>query len=174
MPLSSTAVDMQLQFEVEQFLYNESATLDERRTRDWLDFLTDDIHYWMPIRRTRTVDQLDKEFTAPDEMAFFDDDKTMLEMRVKKLETGYSWSEDPPSRTRHMVTNVRIMEVNEPDVTVESSLLLYRTRLTTEVDMWVALRRDVLRKVEGEWKLANRKVFLDCTTLTSKNLSNLF
>ena len=42
-------------------------------------------------------------------MAYFDDDRELLEMRVKKLEAGSAWSEDPPSRSRHFVTNVRIL-----------------------------------------------------------------
>ena len=100
----------------------------------------------MPIRRTRTVDQLDKEFTAKDEMAYFDDDKAMLEMRVRKLDTGYSWSEDPPSRTRHVISNVRIIENNAEDLVVETNFILYRTRLNSEEDMWVGMRRDRIRK----------------------------
>jgi 3-phenylpropionate/cinnamic acid dioxygenase small subunit len=87
-----------LQYEVEQFLYAEAALLDARRYRDWLELLADDIHYWMPIRRTVTTADLDLEFTKPGEMAYFDDDRPMLEMRVKKLEAGSAWSEDPPSR----------------------------------------------------------------------------
>lgn len=168
------AIDYQLQQEVERFLYDEAALLDERRMHDWLALFTEDAHYWMPIRRTRTVDQLDQEFTAPGEMAFFDDDRRMLEMRIKKLDTGYSWSEDPPSRTRHLITNVRILEVNGDEVTVASNFILYRTRLATDEDLWVGMRRDVLRRVNGSWKIARRHVFLDQTTLKSRNLSNFF
>ena len=101
--------DVALRNEVEQFYYEEAASLDERRFHDWLDYFTDDAHYWLPIRRTRTVDQLDQEFTKPDEMAYFDDDKAMLEMRVRKLDTGYYSSEDLPSLTRHLITNKRII-----------------------------------------------------------------
>lgn len=84
-----------LQYEVEQFLYAEAALLDARRYRDWLGLVADDIEYWMPIRRTVTTGDLDREFTKPGEVAFFDDDRAYLEMRVKKLEAGSAWSEDP-------------------------------------------------------------------------------
>lgn len=168
------AINYELQMDVERFLYDEAAVLDERRFHDWLDLMAEDVHYWMPIRRTRTRDQLDKEFTAPDEMAFFDDDKEMLQMRVKKLDTGYSWSEDPPSRTRHLISNVRVVETTGDEHTVNSNFMLYRTRLTTEVDIWVGTRQDVLRKVNGSFQIAKRHIFLDQTTLTSKNLSNFF
>ena len=92
---------MLLQHEVEQFLYAEAALLDARRYRDWLALLADDVHYWMPIRRTMTSAELDREFTRLGDMAYFDDDREMLEMRVRKLEAGSAWSEDPPSRSRH-------------------------------------------------------------------------
>jgi biphenyl 2,3-dioxygenase beta subunit len=172
--MTTTAVDYQLQYEIEQFLYAEAALLDDRKMHEWLELFTEDTHYWMPIRRTRTVDQLDQEFSPPEGMAFFDDDRNLLEMRIKKLDTGYSWSEDPPSRTRHLITNVRIGDRDGAELTVYSNFMLYRTRLATDVDMWVGTRTDVLRQVDGHWKIAKRHIFLDQTTITSKNLSNFF
>ncbi len=167
-------VDVQLQIEVEQFLYEEAAVLDGRRYRDWLDFFTEDTHYWMPIRRTLTVDQLDREFTAPGEMAYFNDDRAALDLRVRKLETGYSWSEDPPSRTRHSISNVRIVAQDGDELQVESNFMLYRTRLNSEEDLWVGMRQDVLRHENGSFKIAKRTILLDQTVLMSKNLTSFF
>src|SRR6266550_8306316 len=118
---------MQRQFEIEQFYFDEAAMLDECRYADWVELFTDDTHYWMPIRRTRTINELDKEFSSPEGMSYFDDDKAMLETRVRKLETGYAWAEDPPSRTRHFVTNIRVIGEDGNDLTVESNFHLYRT-----------------------------------------------
>ena len=95
---------------VEQFLYAEAALLDARRFEEWLALFSDDASYFVPIRRTRTQDELEYEFTRSGEMAFFDDTKQTLARRIKKLATGRAWSEDPPSRTRHLITNIRIME----------------------------------------------------------------
>jgi biphenyl 2,3-dioxygenase beta subunit len=163
-----------LQHEVEQFYYAEAALLDERRFSEWLDLLAPDIHYWMPIRRTVMNADLDQEFTKPGAMAFFDDDKKMLEARVKKLATGYSWSEDPPSRTRHMIHNVRVLAVEGEEVTVESNFQLYRSRLESDEDSWIGRRRDRLRREEGALRIAVRHVFLDQTLILSRNLSNFF
>ena len=162
------------QYEVEQFYYAEAALLDERRFQDWLGLLTPDVHYWMPIRRTVMADDLENEFTQPGAMAYFDDDKATLEARVKKLHTGYSWSEDPPSRTRHNVTNVRVLACEGDEISVESNFHLYRTRLDSDEDSWSGRRRDLLRRVDGELRLARRHVFLDHTVLQSRNLSNFF
>jgi 3-phenylpropionate/cinnamic acid dioxygenase small subunit len=163
-----------LQHEVEQFYYAEAAMLDERRFSEWLDLLTPDVHYWMPIRRTVMNADSEQEFTRPGAMAFFDDDRAMLEARVRKLATGYSWSEDPPSRTRHMIHNVRVVAANGDELSVESSFHLYRTRLESEEDSWLGRRRDRLRRVDGALRIAERHVFLDQTLILSRNLSNFF
>jgi biphenyl 2,3-dioxygenase beta subunit len=165
---------IELQYEIEQFYYNESATLDDRRFGDWLGLLTDDIHYWMPIRRTCNENEVDQEFTSPGAMAYFDDDRAVLEFRVKRLDTGYAWAELPPSRTRHLITNVRVLEIDGDEITIESNFHLYRSRLDTEEDSWFGKRRDILRRVDGELKIAQRHIFLDQTVILSTNLSSLF
>jgi 3-phenylpropionate/cinnamic acid dioxygenase small subunit len=165
---------MRLQFEVEQFYYAEAALLDDRRFDEWLALFADDAHYWMPIRRTMTSNELDREFTAPGAMAFFDDDRMMLAARVKKLATGYSWSEDPPSRTRHLVTNVRIVREEASELAVDTNFHLYRTRLNSEEDNWIGSRKDVLRRMPDGLKIVSRHIFLEQTVLLSRNLSSFF
>lgn len=163
-----------LQYEVEQFYYQEAAFLDERRYRDWLGLLTPDIHYFMPIRRTRTTKDLGREFTEVGDMAYFDDDHFMLTARVKKVETGYSWAEDPPSRQRHLVCNVRILSQDGEELTVETGFHFYRTRLHSEEDNWIGHRKDVLRRVDGSLRIARRAIYLEQTILLARNLSNFF
>ena len=113
------------------------------------------------------------ELTAVHENSYFDDDKPMLAQRIEKLDTGYSWAEDPPSRTRHLVTNVRIRPGGtSSEVTLDCNFVVYRTRLATDEDLWVGCREDTLRKENGEWRIARRKILLDQTVLKSKNLSS--
>ena len=165
---------MLLKFEVEDFLYHEASLLDERRLEEWLALCTDDIHYWMPIRRTTTVKEVANEFTKPGGMAYFDDDKRTLALRVQRLQVGRAWAEDPPSRTRHIVTNVRVLDVDAADIKVAVNFQLYRTRLDSEEDSWIGRREDVLRRDNGALKLARRHIFLDQTVILSQNMSNLF
>ena len=165
---------MLLHYEVEQFLFHEARLLDERKFDEWLDLLTDDIHYWMPIRRTTMAREIEKEFTEPGAMAFFDDDKDYLTLRVRKMSAGNAWSEDPPSRTRHFATNIRVVEIQDDDVSVEANFHLYRTRLDSDEDSWIGHRKDVLRRVNGGFMLACRHVFLEQTVITAQNMSNIF
>ncbi|HZC18896.1 MAG TPA: aromatic-ring-hydroxylating dioxygenase subunit beta, partial [Rubrobacteraceae bacterium] len=96
-----------------------------------------------------------------------------LELRVRRFETEYAWAEDPPSRTRHFVTNVRVSPREEEyEVAVRSNLLLYRSRGSTPGhDIISAERKDVLRKEEGRWKLRKRVILLDHHLLETHNSS---
>ena len=173
--------------EIEQFLYREARLLDERRFEAWLALFTDDVRYWMPVRMTRyprrskaiaVLDpaRLDDEELATDgELAIFDESKETLSRRVARLDTGMAWAEDPPSRTRHLVTNVEVEPgPNESEITVYSNVLLYRTRGETEQDFYVGGRRDTLRRVDGAWKIARRTIVLDQNVLLAKNVSVFF
>ena len=161
-------------YEVERFYYDEAALLDAHRYEEWIALFADDARYFMPIRRTRTQREMDKEFTKPGEMAFFDDTKALLAGRIAKLKTGRSWAEDPPSRTRHLITNIRIVKDDGRTLEVESNFHVYRTRLNSEETSWIGSRRDVLRRINDSFQIADRKIFLEQTVLLSRNLSNFF
>jgi 3-phenylpropionate/cinnamic acid dioxygenase small subunit len=163
-----------LHHEIEQFYYREAALLDDRRYNEWLDLFTEDATYWMPVRRTKTTKELDTEFAPRGAIAFFDDNKMLLSMRVKKLETGYSWAEDPPSRQRHIITNIRVVSQEGEEFAVHSNFHVYRTRLNSEETSWIGHREDRLRRVGETLRIASRSIFLEQTVLLSRNLSNFF
>ena len=170
-------VDVDLQHEIEQFLYYEAQLLADREYQDWVDLFADDIHYWMPTRYNRLRREMHKEFSAPDEAAFFDDDKDSLNRRIIRLETGMAWAEDPPSRTRHLFTNVRVVPTEATnEFEAHCNFLLYRSRLEHDVEFFVGARSDLLRRVDRGvgWEIARRKIVLDQSTLNAKNLSMFF
>src|SRR5262249_46375345 len=102
-----TIEDMILQGQVERFLYREARLLDERKLTDWLDLLADDLVYWMPMRRNIKFGDWDLEFTSADtEINWFDEGKDVLAGRIRQLNTGVHWPEEPVSRFEHFVTNV--------------------------------------------------------------------
>jgi 3-phenylpropionate/cinnamic acid dioxygenase small subunit len=167
-------VNSEQQHEIEQFFYQEALLLDDHKYVEWLDLFSEDTHYWMPIRQTKTSDELDEEFGKPGDVAYYDDPKAMLEARVRRLETGYAWAEDPPSRTRHCISNVIVTGIEGDEISTTSNFILYRSRLERDVDWWVGRRLDVLRRHEGSFLIAKRTVLLDMTNILSRNLSNFF
>lgn len=130
--------------EVEQFLAAEAECLDEWRLRDWLALLTDDVVYQVPIRIHKEVTGASRVTGVLADSFHMDEDRTSLEMRVERIETGFAWAEEPPTRTRHLVATVR---VGDPDqdgaLPVRSNLLLYHTRWDRpEYTILSAERRD--------------------------------
>jgi 3-phenylpropionate/cinnamic acid dioxygenase small subunit len=166
--------------EIAEFLYAEAELLDERRYDDWLTLLTDDIRYWMPMRRNVKYGDAEREFTRPQrDINWFDEGKETLERRVKQIETGIHWAEEPVSRISHLVSNVQIIEatpsVAEPrEVAVKCRFLIYRNRVETETDILVGKREDLLRRDSDDWRIARRKIILDQNVLLSKNLTFFF
>jgi len=169
-------VEPALQHEIEQFLYLEARILDARKYDDWYELLADDLRYVMPTRYNRLRREADREFSAPNEAALFDEDKASIAMRIRRLHTGMAWAEDPPSRTRHMVSNVSIQPAGPGEYEVECYYLVYRSRLEREVEMFVGMRRDLLRRANNSagWQIARRTIILDQTTVMARNLSFFF
>lgn len=166
--------EIALQYEIEQFLYDEAALLDDRRFSAWLALLDPELEYWMPVRSTRALGDEANEFTKLGETAFFDDDKASMEQRVTKLTTGFAWSEDPPSRTRHNVSNVRVLDRGNGLIRIACNFLVVRTRLANDEDLWSGRREDTLRPNDRGFTIVKRHLFLDHVSLDAKNLSIFF
>lgn len=157
--------------EVEQFLYREARLLDEGRFSEWLDLFADDAQYLMPARETRAG--RDESVRKPGELPLFEDDKAFLVMRVKRLDTELAHAEQPPSRTRHFVTNVEVVADEGDEVEVHSNVLVFQSRLERTESFFVGKRQDRLRRVNGRWQIARRRVILD-QTLLPRSISIFF
>lgn len=167
---------LDLMREIEDFLHVEADLLDERRYEAWLDLFTEDVRYWMPIRKNVAFEDRAKETTAEDDIAWIDDDKLTLSKRVQQLLTGIHWAEEPVSRVSHIVSNIRLAEPVARIAEGESALvkcrfLVYRNRLETETDLLVGRREDTLRRVGGGLKITRRKILIEQSTLLAKNLT---
>lgn len=171
--------DSELQYALEQFYYAEVELLDDWHWRDWYELFRDDVRYWMPVRRNRLRRERNaSEIPTGLEMAHFDEDKASLELRIRQLESGTHWAEDPPSRTRHLITNVRLKGVEdhggEIRYRVRSNFLCYRNRLETEVDLWAGQREDLLVAANKSFTITSRTILLDQNVILAKNLSVFF
>lgn len=167
---------LDLMREVEDFFYAEADMLDERDYDAWLELFTEDILYWMPMRKNVSFENRDKEITAEDDLAWFHDDKETLSKRVLQLQTGIHWADEPISRVSHLITNIRLAEqissLEEGEkMTVKCRFLVYRNRLETETDFLVGRREDTVIRTDGALKITRRKIILDQSVLMAKNLT---
>ena len=152
-----------------QFLVEEAALLDAADYAGWLELLCEDIRYLMPVRVTTARGA---GFDTLAGMGHFDEDLYALRKRVQRLATDHAWTEDPPSRTRHFVTNVRTFRDEGDDLQVESALLLFRSRGDTrEADLISAGRTDLLRATADGLRLARREIIVDESVLRTQNLA---
>jgi phthalate 3,4-dioxygenase subunit beta len=155
-----------------QFLVEEAALLDAADYTRWLELLCEDIRYVMPVRVTTARGA---DFDSLADMGHFDEDIYALRKRVQRLATDHAWAEDPPSRTRHFVTNVLTFRDVGNDLRVfrvESALLLFRSRGDTrEADLISAGRTDLLRATTDGLRLARREITVDESVLRTQNLA---
>ena len=163
----------ELRQKIEDFLYLEAELLDERRLREWLELFTDDLRYWMPIRHNPfgKSEDLDEELSNPEDGYYFNDTKKSLEMRIERLYSKIAWAEMPPSRTRRLISNIRVKKDDGSELEVHSNFLVYRTRMEKDQDIFVGTRRDVLRRVNEQLKIVRRTIILDQAVLAAKNIS---
>ena len=152
-----------------QFLDEEAALLDAADYEGWLALLTEDIRYVMPVRVTTARGS---GFDKLSDMGHFDEDMYALRKRVQRLATDHAWTEDPPSRTRHFVTNIRTFRRRTGELRVESALLLFRSRGDTRApELISAGRTDLLREIGDGLKLARREIVVDESVLRTQNLA---
>ena len=160
---------IEVHYEVSQFLAWEAALLDGQRYAEWFDLMAVDVAYRMAVRPTLARGAA----PGPGAMAHFDDDHYTLSKRVQRLLTDRAWTEDPPSRTRRFVTNVRVEAgPGDDELRVFSYLLLFRSRLDVRPAEWVsAARADLLRRSASGLRIAGREITVDEAVLHTQNLA---
>ena len=132
-----------------QFLVEEAALLDAADYAGWLGLLCEDIRYVMPVRVTTARGA---DFDSLADMGHFDEDMYALRKRVQRLATDHAWTEDPPSRTRHFVTNVRTFRPGAGELRAESALLLFRSRGDTREPDLISAEEVALGLSKRAWR----------------------
>ncbi len=167
----------ELQWRVEQFLYAEARMLDNREFERWFELLSDDVHYYMPVRAWVYEDQLRDGFDAGFGGANFDDDKQRMGYRVRKLLSGRDHVERPYSLLRHHISNVSIQPLAcDGTWEVRSYFIVHRLRHRQARDIYSGERIDQLRVASNDlgFAIARRTIMLDETTLLGGGIGFLF
>ncbi len=157
---------------IEQTLYREARLLDQERYAEWAAMLADDLHYHMPGIENRyrrdTTDQIG-DLTR---MAYYNDTLDDIRLRLRRLETGTAWSEDPATRYCHMISNIEVEATGASDeYRVYSNFCAYRIRNEAEQNTLYGHRDDIWRETPGGFMLVKRLIILKQNVLLSKNLN---
>lgn len=149
-----------LRLEFEELLIEEAWLLDNDRLEDWLGLFTADVIYRAPVRAN--VGRAEEDLDNPARLTHFEESKFTLDLRVKRLRTGAAHAEEPPSRVRHCVSNVRLLDQQDAArIRVTSNLMVFRSREGQDEHLFVAERRDWWRREATGWRCEQRLVLFD-------------
>lgn len=170
-------VDYRLQHEVEQFYYREARLLDNRQYQTWLGLCSESIRYVMPARTNHLVDNaargsegmidvdLELDDVASEGTPIRDETYPYLALRVERSFKPNAWAENPPARTRRIVGNVEILDIQEDRLGVTSAFHLYYSRPGSANFMYAGQRRDVLLRFDEGYRILDRVIVMDVSEI---------
>jgi len=138
-----------------EFLYREARFADEARYAEWHALWTDDGVYWVPA----TTDP----GASPDQhISHIYDNRARLDTRVKLLQTGHRYSQEPASPMRRLISNIEVARSEDGELVVESNFILAELSIQARHEMhwWVGHTTHRLRRVEGQLRMSHKKVVL--------------
>lgn len=155
--------------QVEALLFEEAARLDDRDLDGWLELFTDDATYWLPMGRE----------DPRREPSLVYDNRARMEERVFRLMDTAAHAQQPPSRTQHDVTNVRVLETRGDRARVACHLLVHEVRIGDPAQVGMAQPRsfagrceyELHRQADGSWRIASKVVRLLARELPHYNLT---
>jgi len=144
--------------EVEDFLYGEAALLDEWRLKEWQELLTEDACYYVPSNDQPQSDHHRALFLVAD-------DRERIRQRVIRILDPNCHAEFPKSRTRRMISNVRILGIEGDLVRVTANFVCYRFRRYERIREYVGGYHYLLRRYGDTFRIKERRVLIDAHEL---------
>jgi benzoate/toluate 1,2-dioxygenase beta subunit len=149
--------------EIEQYLYREAWLLDSRKFDEWLELYTEDALYWVPAN--------EYDIDPMTHVSLIYDDRSRMQDRVWSVQSGVRWSQDPQSRTRHIISNVMVLEDKGDELTITSNFVMFEIRRALYGDRYFSGRFEHhLRKDGDSWKIALKKIELLTNDAPVENL----
>lgn len=136
---------------ITQFLYHEARLQDEHRFQDWEALWTEDAVYWLPANGENTDPERD--------MSILYDNRSRIGLRIRQFLTGKRYSQMPVSRLRRVIGNIEVLGDELNGTRITANMLLYESHRRGQI-MWAARNEYLLRQVDGQWRLAFKKVAL--------------
>jgi 3-phenylpropionate/cinnamic acid dioxygenase small subunit len=153
---------------VVEFLYREARLADEARYAEWLALWTDDAVYWVPASTDPAADPETR-------ISHIYDNRARLETRIKLLQTGHRYSQEPASLMRRLISNIEVEEGTDGALVAGSNFILAELSVQAKAEMhwWVGRAAHHLRRVDGGLKMSLKKVVLINAAEPLPNLSFL-
>lgn len=172
----------ELQLSVEQFYFQEARLLDGRQYQSWLALIDPEISYSMPGRSNPLVDnrehgnesmisvERELEDLSSDGLPIRDENYATLWVRVDRSFKKNAWAENPPARTRRIIGNVEITDIDGDKLSVTSNFHLSYARPGVQDAFYAGQRRDVLIKGEQNYRILKREIIMDMADINVPTL----
>jgi p-cumate 2,3-dioxygenase beta subunit len=144
--------------EVEDLLFHEAELLDAWKLDEWLGLMTEDATYLVP---PNDLPDADHRYT----LFIIADDMVRLKERVIRLNDPNCHAEYPHSRTRRLISNVRVSDIDGDCATATANFIVYRHRRNEQPRVFAGYYRYRLRRVGTELKIVERRAVMDAEEL---------
>jgi 3-phenylpropionate/cinnamic acid dioxygenase small subunit len=153
---------------VVEFLYLEARLADEARYAEWLALWTEEAVYWVPA-------STDPDADPETRISHIYDNRARLETRIKLLQTGHRYSQEPASLMRRLISNIEVVDGRDGQLVAGSNFILAELSIQAKAEMhwWVGRATHHLRRVEGALRMSLKKVVLINAAEPLPNLSFL-
>jgi benzoate/toluate 1,2-dioxygenase subunit beta len=151
-----------------EFVYREARLADEARYAEWHALWTDDAVYWVPATTDPAAD-------PEKHLSHIYDNRTRLDTRVKLLQTGHRYSQEPASLMRRLISNLEVEQADDGELVVSANFILAELAVQAgrEMHWWVGRTTHRLRRVDGALRMSLKKVVLVNAAEPLPNLSFL-
>ncbi len=152
-PLPVVKVAPEVRTAVEQLLYRQAEILDDKHWDEWLDLFTADGRYWAPVTEEQTA--------AEGVPNIFHEDLDLMRVRARRVNHPRAWSQKPPHKTCHVVSNVVVEQHDAAtgDVVVRSKFHMAEFR-RDQVRHFVGKYRHNLKHTKDGYRIALQRVDL--------------
>ena len=147
------------------FMYEEADFLDNREFDKWLNMLNASFTYTVFLGNNKFGEE------ANTGVVLCDDNIERVTIKLRRFETEFAWSENPPSRTMRTISNIRIKEIKDNFITVHSHEIFYRNRNNTENEIIYCRRIDDLLVDKDNISLLSRKINIESGVMATRSLS---
>jgi 3-phenylpropionate/cinnamic acid dioxygenase small subunit len=145
-------VDATLRREVEDFIFHEAELADAHRCDDWYALWTEDALYWVPAN--------EDDYEPQRHVSIIYEDLEQIETRLFRLKGKRAHAQQPRSRLTRVVSNIRVEAGDKRDEIVAlANFVLGDVRLNRQ-ELWMGRVRYLLRRVDSQFKMVQKKVIL--------------
>jgi 3-phenylpropionate/cinnamic acid dioxygenase small subunit len=176
--------DLSLFHQIEQFYFREARLLDDRKFQEWYSLLSEDVRYTIPTRHTPMLDpqlreteavlNIKQELNHGLEPPLRDDNYLTLMIRTTRAFKLNAWADNPPPRTRRIVSNLEVYETSENRYQTFTNVMMSYSRHDRNNHIYTFQRQDELIKDNEGFRLSARDIILDWNVVTGPSVGLIF